>query len=303
MNAVAPPPDAFDALKAELFGRAYELFVKRGVLYCLIERGVVPPDHFALEPWLDFAPADVLSSLYDQLDIVDDAGRQQLRDAIDHIAHCAFLSGYCAIRAWLNALPHKPVACKALFAPFALLDQRNSKAALCADIIDAFGIPLRHEPERLAEKGMPANADFAIQILDAIGHDHLLVLEFSNLLAPRLDFTAEAAHIAEVQQRQNLIDARGVFTRIAAEVDGDSFKLSPGIAENLNAFTTSDKPLYKLCQACAYAAALARLMLSLKKIKTRLHVRASPSRQSAWKASPRAFARATKSPMIFAPVS
>lgn len=57
------------------------------------------------------------------------------------------------------------------------------------------------------------------------------------------------------------VENRGVFSRLNAEVTGDSFALGIGLANYLGVFSSQDKPLFKLCRGSAYVSRLAPRLL------------------------------------------
>ena len=76
-------------------------------------------------------------------------------------------------------------------------------------------------------------------------------------------FGPRDAHLEELLNHRRLIETRGVFARVAAEVEGESFELSDDIKNHLLALTSENKPLYKLCQACGYGESTERVLRSL----------------------------------------
>jgi hypothetical protein len=74
------------------------------------------------------------------------------------------------------------------------------------------------------------------------------------------DFASEAAHLDELMHYIQRVESRSVFTRIAAELDGEQFVFSDRLISHLPALTTRDKPLYKLCQGSSYATRLIHLL-------------------------------------------
>ena len=88
--------------QAVLWGQAYEVLVKRGVLACLIEQGLVPRDRPGLRRWNDTKLLEVSRQLSRELDIVDPAGRDVVNAAVRHLALTAYGVGYTAMRAYLK---------------------------------------------------------------------------------------------------------------------------------------------------------------------------------------------------------
>ncbi|MDD2751133.1 MAG: hypothetical protein PHX24_13725 [Acidithiobacillus sp.] len=64
-------------------------------------------------------------------------------------------------------------------------------------------------------------------------------------------------------RHRRIVDSRSVFSRVTAEIEGESFDLSGDIKNHLSALTSHDKPLYKLCQASSYAETTVHLLQRL----------------------------------------
>ena len=121
-------------------------------------------------------------------------------------------------------------------------------------------------------KGAPANADFLLALEGRRGQRRLLCLEFSLNVPPEIDdFGTEEAHAREMSRYTRLVSGRGVFSNLAAEVEGVGFTVSSEMVDQLLAFTGRDKPLYKLAQGCSYAGILAA-MLPQEGLAAGLHV-------------------------------
>ena len=61
-----------------IWGQAYEILVKRGVLACLVERKILLPDHPSLADWRENKLLQVSSCVVRELDILDDAARHMV---------------------------------------------------------------------------------------------------------------------------------------------------------------------------------------------------------------------------------
>ena len=121
---------------------------------------------------------------------------------------------------------------------------------------------------------MPANSDFTLWLSGKHGEDHVLVIEFSYDIGSFGDFRDEEAHLDELLRHRRLVDSRGVFSRVAAEVENERFELSDDIKTHLSALTTDDKPFYKLCQGSAYAESTVKLLAKHGRIQKPCVVRA-----------------------------
>lgn len=247
--------------QAELWGQAYEVLVKRGVLACLVERKLLSPDSPQLSGWRDARLLDVSKALNLKLGIIDETVREQVKAAVEHLALTAFGVGYTSTREYLNSIG-KPflngrLKLRALWCPLMLPgDSKELSSRLEEDqatFHKLFGLQGMIDPG-LSGKGQPANADFVLWLSGEAREDYLLVQEYSFDMPREMpDYRDQGAHLDELMRHRRLIDARSVFARVTAEVDGESFELSQDIRNHLGALTSGNKPFYKLCQACAYA--------------------------------------------------
>ncbi len=247
--------------QAELWGQAYEVLVKRGVLACLVERKLLAIDHPLLQPWKDARLLDVSKALNLKLGILDETVRDQVKAAVEHMALTAYGVGYTATREYLKfvgkPLINGRLRLRALWCPLVLPgDTREPALRMGEDRVafhKEFGMLGLQDPE-LSGKGQPANADFVLWLSGEYREDFLLVQEYSFDMPREMpDFRDQHAHLDELMRHRRLIDARSVFARVTAEVEGESFELSNDIRHHLGALTSGSKPLYKLCQACSYA--------------------------------------------------
>ena len=153
--------------QAELWGQAYEILVKRGVLACLVERGLLATDHPQLQPWKDARLLDVSKALNFRLGILDETVREQVKAAVEHMALTAYGVGYTSTREYLKSIG-KPLLngrlkLRSLWCPLMLPgDTKDLSVRLEADRM-AFhkevGLQGLLDPA-LSGKGQPANADF-----------------------------------------------------------------------------------------------------------------------------------------------
>lgn len=247
--------------QAELWGQAYEVLVKRGVLACLVEWKLLDPKHPLLQPWEAHRLLDVSKALNLKLGILDETVRDQVKAAVEHMALTAYGVGYTATREYLRnikVLRNGKLKLRALWCPLTLPGGSNDdltermerdRTAFHAEF-KMLGIL----DEQLTGKGQPANADFILWLSGDHREDYLLVQEYSFDMPREIpDFKDQEAHLDELMRHRRLIDNRSVFARVTAEVDGESFELSEDIRHHLSALTSGNKPFYKLCQACSYA--------------------------------------------------
>ena len=76
--------------QAVLWGQTYEVFVKRGVLACLVERKILDPQHPGLEAWRETKVMKVRSRLVDALDVLDEQDREVIKAATEHMSFTAY---------------------------------------------------------------------------------------------------------------------------------------------------------------------------------------------------------------------
>jgi hypothetical protein len=247
--------------RAVLWGQAYEILTKRGVLACLLEKGLLQPDYAQLQPWASFRLLEIRKRLVRALGIVDENAIAVVDAAVEHMALTAFGVGYTATREYLK--PHKlqlelgTLRVKALWCPLTLPGESTGSAEArdkaCADFHAEFGLGGAVDPG-LGAKGNPANSDFTLWLSGETKEDHLLVQEYSYDMPAELgDFREQGAHLDELLRHRRLLDSRSVFARVSAEVSGESFELSEDIKNHLGALTSENKPFYKLCQGSGYA--------------------------------------------------
>lgn len=247
--------------QAEIWGQAYEVLVKRGVLACLVEHQLLAPEHPQLAPWKQHQLLDVSKALNRRLDIIDETLRHRVKAAVEHMALTAYGVGYTAMREYLKNLPkaaRMKLQLRALWCPLMLPGDNQAVEERLRRDREAFHAEFALQgvlDPQLSGKGQPANADFILWLSGECREDHLLVQEYSfDMPRAVADFTDQQAHLEELIRHRRLVDTRGVFARVTAEVDGESFELSDDIKQHLNALTSGNKPFYKLCQGCSYAA-------------------------------------------------
>lgn len=253
--------------QAVVWGQAYEVFVKRGVLGCLADRGLIALDHPNLKAWRETKTLAVHRKVIDELEIIDETVREQTHSALHHLSTVAYGLGYTAMREYLRRLTqpleNKSLKVRALWCPLTLPgshDFEAEKSQACTSIHQLLGLRGVVDPA-LADKGMPARADFLLWLSGAHKEDHLLVQEYSyDMMGDMGDFRDEDAHLKELMRHRRLVDSRSAFARVSAEVQEENFELSDDIKAHLGALTSDNKPFYKLCQAAGYAESTVRLL-------------------------------------------
>uniref|UniRef100_UPI00403A6CC0 hypothetical protein n=1 Tax=Variovorax sp. BK018 TaxID=3450241 RepID=UPI00403A6CC0 len=259
--------------QAVIWGQAYEVLVKRGVLACLVEEGVVPTKWPSLQAWREVKLLEVSRSVTHELGLLDERERDMVKAGVQHMALTAFGIGYTATREYIKSVRGKtPKApdnwkVRALWCPLTLPGQptasEEARSANVAAFYKEFGLTGIVDPN-WARKGQPANADFLLWLTYDGKDDALLVQEYSYDMAASVgDFREQGAHLDELMRHRRIVDSRSVFARVAAEVTGESFDLSEDIKTYLTALTSDNKPFYKLCQASSYAETAASLLQGL----------------------------------------
>lgn len=255
---------------AEAWGHVFEIAVKRGVLACLMHRGLLAEGRAEIQPWRTLRSAKLYKEVQRALDWHDEARCSVCDGIVRHLLLLGYGIGWTCIREWLIQAPKRTRQLRALWCPLTLPggeDEGNPSEAFCS----TFGIPT---PRRdLTYQGGPARSDFTALFSDARGHhQQLLVLEISlNAPMGAPDFADERAHVDELGRYARLLELRGVFSHVRAEVDGLDLALSPELASHLTAFSGPDKPFLKLCQGASYASRTAGLLPDLPERQS-LHV-------------------------------
>jgi hypothetical protein len=258
--------------QAVLWGQTYEVLVKRGVLACLVEQGLILKDRPALQPWRDTRLLAIATHVSRKLDLLDEAARDVVKAGVRHMALTAYGVGYTATRAYLNAVRKKlhggtELAVRALWCPLMLpgtvhADWSLAQQAARMEFQAEFQLDGTADPQ-WSTKGHPANADFVLWLSGNDKEDFLLVQEYSFDMPGTLgDFREQGAHLDELMRHRRVVDSRSVFARVAAEVEDEMFELSGDIKNYLGALTGDNKPLYKLCQAASYAEKTVALLQS-----------------------------------------
>ncbi|MEQ8467884.1 helicase-related protein [Coleofasciculus sp. E1-EBD-02] len=287
--------------QASIWGQVFEIAVKRGVLQKLIHQGLLPNDHSVLQPWQAIKNANIYSELVRTLKLTDTNAQEWAKTMVRHLLVLGYGLGWTTMREYLKNSPVRKTKLEAIWCPLTLLGQQRQYDEETEQTAQAFqaAFNLSGQPDRaLLQQGQPGRADFLLwlssnektqrNLRHKYGRSHsqklqkrqkfdnfILCLEFSyNAPTKLVDFSTEMPHREEIGRYARYIDARGVFSRICAEVDGEKFSLSSNLASHLSAFSGSDKPLFKLCQASSYTERLIHLLRVCGRLKGACRARA-----------------------------
>ncbi len=246
--------------QAVIWGHAFEILVKRGVLGCLADWKLIDLESEHLRGWRTTKLSAIHKAVIGELEVIDETVKEQLHAALQHLSVVAYGLGYTAMREYLRKLEQplgiETLKVRALWCPLTMPGSKDFDAereGICRDIHRLLGLQGTVDPA-LADKGMPARADFLLWLSGSHKEDHLLVQEYSYDMPGEVgDFREEDAHLRELMRHRRLVDSRSVFARVSAEVEEESFELSDDIKNHLGALTSDNKPFYKLCQAAGYA--------------------------------------------------
>jgi hypothetical protein len=288
-------------LQASVWGQVFEIAVKRGVLLHLIHQGLLPDGARVLEPWQAVKNADIENQLVKTLKLTDTNARVWAGTMVRHLLVLGYGLGWTAMR---ECLKHNPVArakLEAIWCPLTLPGQLSGSDEEIEETARVFqaAFNLPGNPDKaLLRQGQPGRADFLLWLSSDektqgnLRHKYgssltqkqkkrqkfdnfILCLEFSyNAPAKLADFRTETPHREEISRYARYIDSRGVFSRVCAEVNGEEFSLSSNLASHLSAFSGSDKPLFKLCQASSYTERLIHLLCACGRLKGACSARA-----------------------------
>ncbi|MEO9160936.1 MAG: helicase, partial [Casimicrobiaceae bacterium] len=268
--------------QAVLWGQSFEVAVKRGVIACLLDWKLIDDKHPALADWQGLRVSTIYHALELGMDAVDEESRARVLEAAKHLVSLGYGLGFTAMREYLrhheSALTRKRLEVRGLWCPLTLPGEAGDREARQEQARNSFHqlFHLSGSPDpALTAKGQPANADFLLWLSGDHKEDHLLVQEYSYDMPGEIgDFRTESAHLNALERHVRLIDGRGVFARVCAEVAQESFELSASLRSHLSALTTENKPFYKLCQGATYADSTLALLTKTGQIAKPCVVRA-----------------------------
>ena len=253
-----------------LWGQTFEIAVKRGVLVALLASDIKAAAQLHLEDWSELATADVYAALARELKEVDPNIKARTRETARHIFQLGMGLGQTAMREYLRRLKgdQDDYEIRALWCPLQLPRVGGDFEAEAQEALYQYWCAFGQEgpvDESLVKKGFPARADFLLWLEPKYSslEREVLCLEFSfNGLPETADYAQPDAHLDELRRYAWFVDSRSVFSRVCAEVSGEQFAVAPSIKDHLPAFTSRDKPLYKLCQAASYIGTTMRWLAS-----------------------------------------
>jgi hypothetical protein len=270
--------------QAEVWGRTFEIAVQRGVLAYLLHCNLLTSKHPQLAPWQKFKISDLIQSIYQSIKdktslVIQDENIKKWIDAyIRHILVLGYGLGWTAVRECLQHQPTRKMHLEALWCPLTFPDLEDSRETepykTARQFHEAFKLS-GSVNSSLVFQGEPGRADFLLWLsptLDTLNRrkptpDFILCFEFSyNAPLELADFSLETNHCQEISRYARYLESRGSFSRICAEVQGDRLQISSQLQNHLVAFSSQDKPLYKLCQASSYTAKLVALLQNKKRL-------------------------------------
>jgi hypothetical protein len=287
--------------QASIWGQVFEIAVKRGVLLHLIHQGLLQDNHPVLQPWQAVKNADIYNHLVRIFQLTDTNAKEWAGTMVRHLLVMGYGLGWTAMRECLKHNPVRKAKLEAIWCPLALPGQLSGrdeeKEETAKAFQTAFNLPGKPD-QALLYTGEPARADFLLWLSTEENTEgnltskyarfltqkenkrqkfehFILCLEFSyNAPANLADFRTETSHQQEINRYARYMDARGVFSKVCAEVEGEEFSLSSKLASHLSAFSSSDKPLFKLCQASSYTERLIHILRARDRLKGTCSARA-----------------------------
>ncbi|EAW35030.1 helicase C-terminal domain-containing protein [Lyngbya sp. PCC 8106] len=279
--------------QASIWGQVFEIAVQRGVLAHLLHSKFLNEEHPQLEPWRNVKISQLSKHLIQALKetktlpVHDIYIEEWIQEYLRHLLVLGYGLGWSSLRECLNHYkPSRRMKLEALWCPLTLpgkTDNRDLEPKKTAEEFhQAFNIS-DFIDQSLVKQGQPGRADFLLWLSPTeeqlkkrqSSQDFLLCFEFSfNAPLELEDFRLETAHCQEINRYTRYLDARGSFSRICAEVQGDQLQVSSKLEKHLFVFSGKDKPLYKLSQASSYTHKLVDLLQRKKRLQNSCMTRA-----------------------------
>ncbi|WP_204104330.1 MULTISPECIES: helicase-related protein [Spirulina sp. CCY15215] len=276
-----------------VWGRVFEISVQRGILAYLIHSQLLDREHPQFSDWKETKINQLIKQLFLVLQVTDENSKQWIQDYVRYLLIFGYGLGWSTLRECFkhqfNFKPAKKMKLEAIWCPLTLpgvddprfaedpqnIERQKTILAFC----EAFKLPTI-EPS-IVNKGYPARADFLLWLSPRYSEtkrrkdDYILCFEFSyNGLREFKDFSREISHCEEIARYARYLDSRGSFSRICAEVKDDNLDFSKRLKNHLIAFSSRDKPLYKLCQSSSYTDRLLTILYSQKRLQNPCEARA-----------------------------
>lgn len=257
--------------QASYWGRVFEVAVQRGAIAYLLNINLLTPSHPSLKQWQGINVSVLAKALIQQLKITDPEAQEWVKSGVNHVLVLGYGLGWSIVREWLQQFKVKRYRLAGIWCPLVLpntdLDGDIERGQTVRAFQDSFSqIYPASAPfdMSLVNKGKPARADFLLWLTSHSSGklDQVLCLELSYKISPKIleDYRQETAHQQEILRYANMLESRGVFARVCAEVQGEMLEIDPNMADFLNAFASRDKPFYKLCQGSAYTVSFLKLL-------------------------------------------
>ncbi|KKD39659.1 helicase C-terminal domain-containing protein [Limnoraphis robusta] len=279
--------------QASIWGRVFEIAVQRGVIAYLLDCKFLNEEHPQLEPWRKVKISQLSKHLIQALKetqtlpVHDIYVEERIQEYLRHLLVLGYGLGWTSLRECLNHYkPSRTMKLEAFWCPLTLpgeTDNRELEPKKTAEEFhQAFNILDLFDPF-LVTQGQPGRADFLLWLSPTEEQlkkrqppqDFILCFEFSfNAPLELKDFRLETAHCQEINRYARYLDARGSFSRICAEVQGDQLQVSSKLEKHLFVFSGKDKPLYKLSQASSYTYQLVDLLKKKKRLQNSCLTRA-----------------------------
>ena len=222
--------------KSEVYGKAYEIYIKQGVIAYLVEQNFISKDDARLAEWKSTRVETIFKAVYYGLNITDPFEKEITKHQLNHLAVCSILSGYTLTREYIKQIypsigknRTSTLKLKAIWCPLTLPNDSSSYSEIVAKdripLIKEFNIA-PDKQAKLFAKGRMGKADFILYLEDTKKKiEHLLVHEYSYEMPPKSpNFTEQSSHLNEFIRHRRLIEGRGVFANVNAEVEGETFE-------------------------------------------------------------------------------
>ncbi|WP_413162682.1 helicase C-terminal domain-containing protein [Capilliphycus salinus ALCB114379] len=272
--------------QTQIWGRVFEIAVQRGVLAHLLHSYSLNEEHPQLEPWRKVSINKLSKHLIQAfkntttLPVHDNSVEERVQEYLRHLLILGYGLGWTSLRECLNHYkPSRSMKLEAFWCPLTLpgeTDNRELEPKKTAEeFYQAFNL-LDYIDSSIVTQGQPGRADFLLWLSPTEEQlkkrqppeDFILCFEFSfNAPLELKNFRLETSHCEEINRYARYLDARGSFSRICAEVQGDQLQVSSKLKEYLFVFSGKDKPLYKLSQAASYTHKLVELLQKKKRLQ------------------------------------